>query len=561
MTSPAPTAAAKSAGAGLVLAVLASSQFLMTLDSSVMNVSMPTVAADLGTTITGIQTAITFYTLVMATLMITGGKIGTIIGRRRAMGIGLVIYAAGSFTTAIAPNLTVLLIGWSVLEGIGAALIMLAIVALVASNFPAEKGAAAYGMVAAAGAVAVAAGPLIGGAVTTYASWRYVFIGEVVIVVAILAVLRKVRDVAPEPGRIDYFGSLLSVVGLGLFVYGVLRSGEWGWVIPKEGAPTFLNITLTIWCIAIGLLVVFGFLRWEGWLEAALTNNPQALQPLVRPGMLRNRQLTGGLGMFFSQFMIQAGAFFAVPLFLSVVLGLNAMQTGVRLVPLSIALLISAIGIPKFWPRANPRMVVRIGLFLTLLGVGFLVAGMDPEADAGVITIPMVLMGLGLGALASQLGAVTVSAVSQKETAEVGGLQNTATNLGASLGTALIGSVLIATLSSVALTGVADSPEVSAAVKGQISTELIGGVPFISDVQVDAALSAAGISQPEIDAITELNATARLEALQVAFALVGLVAIGALFITGRIPSKPPGAKDAPELGADPPKDPAESDVS
>ena len=561
MTSPAPTAAAKSAGAGLVLAVLASSQFLMTLDSSVMNVSMPTVAADLGTTITGIQTAITFYTLVMATLMITGGKIGTIIGRRRAMGIGLVIYAAGSFTTAIAPNLTVLLIGWSVLEGIGAALIMPAIVALVASNFPAEKRAAAYGMVAAAGAVAVAAGPLIGGAVTTYASWRYVFIGEVVIVVAILAVLRKVRDVAPEPGRIDYFGSLLSVVGLGLFVYGVLRSGEWGWVIPKEGAPTFLNITLTIWCIAIGLLVVFGFLRWEGWLEAALTNNPQALQPLVRPGMLRNRQLTGGLGMFFSQFMIQAGAFFAVPLFLSVVLGLNAMQTGVRLVPLSIALLISAIGIPKFWPRANPRMVVRIGLFLTLLGVGFLVAGMDPEADAGVITIPMVLMGLGLGALASQLGAVTVSAVSQKETAEVGGLQNTATNLGASLGTALIGSVLIATLSSVALTGVADSPEVSTAVKGQISTELIGGVPFISDVQVDAALSAAGISQPEIDAITELNATARLEALQVAFALVGLVAIGALFITGRIPSKPPGAQDDPELGADPPKDPAESDVS
>ena len=561
MTSPAPTAAAKSAGAGLVLAVLASSQFLMTLDSSVMNVSMPTVAADLGTTITGIQTAITFYTLVMATLMITGGKIGTIIGRRRAMGIGLMIYAAGSFTTAIAPNLTVLLIGWSVLEGIGAALIMPAIVALVASNFPAEKRAAAYGMVAAAGAVAVAAGPLIGGAVTTYASWRYVFIGEVVIVVAILAVLRKVRDVAPEPGRIDYFGSLLSVIGLGLFVFGVLRSGEWGWAIPKEGAPTFLNITLTIWCIAIGLLVVFGFLRWEGRLEAALTNNPQALQPLVRPGMLRNRQLTGGLGMFFSQFMIQAGAFFAVPLFLSVVLGLNAMQTGVRLVPLSIALLISAIGIPKFWPRANPRMVVRIGLFLTLLGVGFLVAGMDPEADAGVITIPMVLMGLGLGALASQLGAVTVSAVSQKETAEVGGLQNTATNLGASLGTALIGSVLIATLSSVALTGVADSPEVSAAVKGQISTELIGGVPFISDVQVDAALSAAGISQPEIDAITELNATARLEALQVAFALVGLVAIGALFITGRIPSKPPGAKDAPELGADPPKDPAESDVS
>ena len=196
------TTAGKS-GAGLVLAVLAASQFLMTLDSSVMNVSMATVAADLGTTITGIQTAITLYTLVMATLMITGGKLGTIMGRRRAFGIGLVIYAVGSFTTALAPNLPVLLIGWSLLEGIGAALIMPAIVALVAANFPAEKRAAAYGMVAAAGAMAVAAGPLIGGAVTTYASWRYVFVGEVVLVLAILVLLRRIADVPgqPEPAR------------------------------------------------------------------------------------------------------------------------------------------------------------------------------------------------------------------------------------------------------------------------------------------------------------------------------------------------------------------------
>ena len=219
MATPATTATTAKAGAGLVLAVLASSQFLMTLDSSVMNVSMPVVASDLGTTITGIQTAITLYTLVMATLMITGGKLGTIMGRRKAMGIGLVIYAAGSFTTGIAQNLTQLLIGWSLLEGIGAALIMPAIVALVASNFPPEKRAAAYGLVAAAGAVAVAAGPLIGGAVTTYASWRYVFFGEVVIVLAILAVLRKVRDVAPQPSRIDLIGSLLSIIGLGLLVF------------------------------------------------------------------------------------------------------------------------------------------------------------------------------------------------------------------------------------------------------------------------------------------------------------------------------------------------------
>ncbi|MET0864811.1 MAG: MFS transporter [Nakamurella sp.] len=541
MTTPGPPATAAKTGAGLVLAVLASGQFLMTLDSSVMNVSMATVAADLGTTITGIQTAITLYTLVMATLMITGGKLGTIMGRRKAFGIGLVIYAAGSTTTALAPNLTVLLIGWSFLEGVGAALIMPAIVALVASNFPADKRAAAYGLVAAAGALAVAAGPLIGGAVTTYASWRYVFLGEVVIVLAILAVMRKIADVPAEPSRIDLFGSLLSVVGLGSFVFGVLRSSEWGWVIPKAGAPSLLDVSYTLWFMVAGLLVVYGFLRWEGRLEAAAVGNPDALQPLVRPSMLRNRQLTGGLGMFFSQFMIQAGAFFAVPLFLSVVLGLNAMQTGVRLVPLSIALLITAIGIPKVWPKANPRRVVRIGLLVLIIGVGFLVTGMDPDADATVMNIPLILMGLGLGALASQLGAVTVSAVSEKETAEVGGLQNTATNLGASMGTALIGSVLIATLSTVALTGVASSPEISDAVKSQVSSELVGGVPFVSDAQLTAGLTAAGVSPAEIATITDINAQARLEALQIAFALVGLVAIGSLFITSRIPTQPPGA--------------------
>ena len=183
MTQQAPTpVGAAAAASGLVLLTLASAQFLMTLDSSVMNVSIATVAEDLGTTVTGIQTAITLYTLVMASLMITGGKIGQILGRKRAFAIGCVIYGGGSFITSLAPNLTVLLIGWSLLEGIGAALIMPAIVALVASNFAPRDRPRAYGLVASAGAIAVAAGPLIGGLLTTYASWRWVFAGEVVVV-------------------------------------------------------------------------------------------------------------------------------------------------------------------------------------------------------------------------------------------------------------------------------------------------------------------------------------------------------------------------------------------
>lgn len=518
----------------MVLALLASGQFVMTLDSSVMNVSMAVVASDLGTTISGIQTAITLYTLVMATMMITGGKVGTILGRRRAFGVGLVVYAAGSLTTAIAPNLPVLLLGWSLLEGLGASLIMPAIVALVAANFPAERRAAAYGLVAAAGAMAVAAGPLIGGAVTTFASWRYVFVGEVVIVLVILAFLRRMADVAPSPARIDYVGSVLSVVGLGSVVYGVLRTSEWGWVVPKPGAPKLLGASPSIWLILAGVLVVFAFMRWEEHLVRS------GREPLLRPALLRNRGLVAGLTMFFSQYIVQAGVFFAVPLFLSVVLELDALQTGLRILPLSFALLLAAAGIPKVRPRANPRRVVRIGLFSVLAGILVLVAGMDPGANAGVVAIPMLLIGFGLGALSSQLGSVTVSSVPDSESAEVGGLQNTGTNLGASLGTALVGSVLLATLSASVASGIQQNPAVPASVKAQASTQLVGGVPFISDKQLTEALAATQLDAATASAITEVNASARLEALREAFGVTAVLAAGALMFTGRLTDRAPG---------------------
>jgi MFS family permease len=515
----------------------------MTLDSSVMNVSIAQVAEDVGTTVTGIQTAITLYTLVMATLMITGGKIGSLIGRRRAFMIGCVIYGVGSLTTSLAPTLTVLIIGWSFLEGIGAALIMPAIVALVASNFPPEGRPRAYGLVASAGAIAVAAGPLIGGLVTTYWTWRYVFAGEVVIVIAILFLTRRIVD-APlgERQRLDLVGAGLSALGLGLAVFGVLRSGVWGWILPKPGAPDLLGLSPTIWLILLGSLIVWLFFAWEERVEAS------GREPLVRREMLRIPQLTGGLTMFFFQFMIQAGIFFIVPLFLSVALGLTALATGVRLLPLSISLLLAAVAIPKYRPQAPPRRVVRWGLVALLAGIVSLIAALEVGAGAEIVAVPMLLTGLGVGALASQLGAVTVSAVPDEDTGEVGGLQNTMTNLGASLGTALAGSILIAALTTAFIQGIQENPAVPPEVAAGAEVELAGGIPFVSDAQLETALQDAGVPDEDAEVILDENTSARIDGLKAALAVLAVFVVLALYFSRLIPTTPVGAENDAEAG-------------
>ncbi|MGH9250065.1 MAG: MFS transporter [Acidimicrobiales bacterium] len=534
-SGPSPAATA----AGTVLATLAAGQFLMTLDSSVMNVSIATVAKDVGTTVTGIQTAITFYTLVMASLMITGGKIGQILGRKRAFAIGCVVYGCGSFITAIAPNLGVLIIGWSFLEGVGAALILPAIVALVASNFARADRPRAYGLVASAGAIAVAAGPLIGGLFTTYLSWRWVFVGEVFMVAAILALTRRMADVTPETRvRLDVGGTALSALGLGLIVFGILRSGEWGFVQPKPSAPEWLGLSPAIWLMLGGGVVLWLFMGWENRRLA------QGAEPLINPAILQNPVLRGGLTAFFFQYLLQGGLFFAMPLFLSVALGLSAVATGVRLLPLSITLLLAAAGIPKVFPDASPRRIVQVGLLALLAGIVVMVAALDAGAGPEIVTWPMLLAGLGIGALASQLGAVTVSSVPDEQSSEVGGLQNTGTNLGASIGTALAGAVLISTLTTSFLTGIEQNPTVPAEVTSSATVELAEGIPFVSDADLQTALDEAGVPSETADAVVDENAAARLDALRASLSILAIIALIALFFARRIPTKQPAATPA-----------------
>ncbi|MGW6782325.1 MFS transporter [Streptomyces sp. NPDC054987] len=539
MASRAGTATANPAKARLVLLTLAAGQFLMALDSSVMNVSIATVADDIGTTVTGIQGAITAYTLVMAMLMIPGGKVGVLIGRKRAFLIGCVIYGCGSLVTSLAPDLTVLLIGWSFLEGVGAALILPAIVALVAGNFPVERRPAAYGLVAAAGAIAIALGPLIGGIATTYFSWRWVFAGEVVMVAGILLLARPIADaVSEQRPRVDGVGVVLSALGLGIFVYGVLRSDEWGWFRPKPGGPAWFGVSLTVWLMLLGIFLVWLFLRWEHRLVR------RRREPLLDPDMLRNRQLAGGLSMFFFQYLVMMGVFFVVPLYLSVALGLSALATGARLLPLSVTLLAAAVLIPRFLPAVSPRRVVRLGTLALLVGAVVLMAALDADAGAEVVTVPLLLIGFGMGALASQLGAVTVSAVPQAQSAEVGGVQNAVTNLGSSIGTALAGSIMIAALTSSFLTSVQANPAVPAGVKSQATVQLSSGAPFLSDAQLESALAEAGVSPEVAGSALRANEEARLDGLRAALSVLSFAALIALFFTQRIPLVPPSSAEA-----------------
>ena len=265
------------------LVALATAQFLMVLDQSVMNVSISQLVKDFHTTVTTIQAVITLYCLVMAMLILTGAKIGDMIGRRRAFVIGLIIYACGSALTAASQSVAVLALGWSVLEGIGAALVFPALAALIAGNFEGPRRKAAYAVIGGVAGAGIAVGPIVGGWATTELTWRVVFVGEVFIAAFILIMTRKVRD-APGPTptpKLDVVGSVLSAAGLGLFVFGVLESSTWGWLKPKNSPITIFGFSLTVFVIAAGCVLLWGFVTWQRHREA--TEPRPARPPLAGP--------------------------------------------------------------------------------------------------------------------------------------------------------------------------------------------------------------------------------------------------------------------------------------
>ena len=262
-------------------------------------------------------------------------------------------------------------------------------------------------------------------------SWRWVFVGEVFIVVVILLLARRENDApAAEGVRLDLVGTGLSALGLTLIVLGI-RSGPWGFVQPKPDAPEWLGLSPVIWLILGGGAVLALFMAWENRRIARVEG------ALIDPALLHNLQLRSGVTSYLFMYLVQGGRFFVVPLFLSVALGLSAIETGVRLLPLSLTLMLFAIGIPKLRPDASPRRVISAGFVALFTGLVVLTALLEVGAGPEIVTWPLLLAGSGLGGMASQLGSVTVSAVPNEQSGEVGGLQNTGTQLGASIGTAL----------------------------------------------------------------------------------------------------------------------------
>jgi MFS family permease len=519
--------------------ILGVAQFVMVLDSTVMNVSISQVVKDLDTTVPSVQAAITLYTLVMAAFMLTGAKLGDILGRRRAFGIGLAVYGLGSLTTALSPNITVLTIGWSFVEGIGAVLVIPAIFALTAVNYSGRERALAYGLLGGIAGAGAAAGPLIGGFVTTALTWRVVFAAETATVLVILLFVRRIHD-QPSAGHdpLDKVGAVLSALGLGLVVFGILKISTWGLFKPI-GALTIGGTEITPFGFSVvpflilgGLVVLGAFARWEERVVRAHRT------PLLSPDLLGIPQMRAGLSTVVSQYLILAGTFFVLPLYLQLVLGKDALQTGLKILPISIAMMIAALLGPRLASRWSPRAVVDVGLGFLFVSVLGLMLAISPSLASVAFAASLAGFGAGIGLVISQMGNIVMSSVGEERSSEAGGVQGAAQNLGQSLGTALIGAVLLTGLTSGFLDRVRADPAVPASLEQKIASESEEGLPMVSQSQAEAAVKDAGLPPDQADAVLNAYSDAQIEALKKALLVASMFVLVGAWFARALPSRP-----------------------
>jgi EmrB/QacA subfamily drug resistance transporter len=494
--------AVESSGSRRLMILLAMAMFVLVVDTSLMNVSISAVIDDLDTTASGVQSAIALEALVSAAFILINSKVGDLVGRKRAFVVGLLAYATGALAMTLAQGLTSIVIFWAIIGGLGASVLLPAMQSLIHGNFSGADRTKAYALVGAAAAIAAAIGPLIGGFVTTFLSWRVGFALEIVVIGIVLSQIGLVRDV-PYTGsrKVDLVGAALSVVGMGGVVLGVL--------VWQEGGE-YVGALLAIGTVALVLLA-----RWLRRRER------EQRVTLLDPGLFRHPNFTAGISGQMLQQITLGGAMIALPLFFQMTLEYNALQAGLSLAPLSLTMFAAALLAGKKAGARRPAAVIRAGFVLTSVGVAVIIPFV-PRVDSGwYLVLPLAVAGSGLGLLVSQLNNYTLAPVAADRVSEAAGVNSAAGSFGLSFGLAVAGGIMLAALS----VGFTQMTEGNAAIppaqQDQIATALEEDAEVMSNTQLEQQITG---QPPEVEAeVIAINDAARNLSLQIAL-LVPLVA-------------------------------------
>ena len=510
---------------------LAMAMFVLVVDTSLMNVSISEVVNDLDTTVSGVQSAIALEALVSAAFILIGSKVGDLIGRKRAYVIGLSAYALGALAMTLSQGLTAIIVFWAIIGGLGASLLLPAMQSLVHGNFEGEAQRKAYALVGASAAIAAAIGPLLGGFVTTYLSWRLGFVLEVVIIAVVLSGIGMVKD-APYTGPrvVDWVGAALSVVGMGGIVLGIL--------VWQEGGESVAAL-LVLGAVAMGLFAT--------WL---VRRRRRDLPALIDPHLFRSKPFRFGITGQLLQQIALGGLMISLPIFLQIVLEYDAMGAGLSMAPLSLTMFLVAMVAGRKAGTRRPSTIIRAGFALLALGSTGLLF-LVPQADSGWdLALPLVVAGAGLGLLVSQLNNYTLAPISEERVSEAAGVNSAGGSFGLSFGLAFAGAIMLASLSLI-FTSMSDASDVLPPdEKAQVAEVLESDAQVVSNTQLDELLD----GQPEAvqQEILRINTDARPLSLQIALLVPLLAALAGLFTSFRMvrlpDPEPTGASEGMLLG-------------
>ena len=488
--------------------LLAAAMFVLVVDTSLMNVSISAVVQDLGATVSGVQSAIALEALVSAAFILISSKVGDLIGRRRAYVIGLLGYAIGATAMVFAQSLLPVIIFWAIFGGLGASLLLPAMQSLIHGNFEGAAQRRVYALVGAAAAIAAAIGPLLGGFITTFLSWRVGFALEVVVIAVVLIGIRLVKDVPYTGDRhIDLVGAALSVIGMGGIVLGILVWQEGG-----EAVLAFLVVGATS----------MGLLAW--WLVRRKRSGGVTL---LDPDLFASKHFRIGVSQQGLQQIALGGTMIALPIYLQMVLEYNALQSGLSIAPLSLSMFAVAVLAGRRAGDRRPSVIIRAGFALLALGMAILLP-IVPRADSGWwLAIPLLIAGSGLGLLVSQLNNFTLSPISEERISEAAGVNSAAGSFGLSFGLAMAGGVMLATLALTFNSMTAQSTVLPPDEQAQIATALEEDAQVMSNTQLEQQLE--GQPQEIQDEVIRINTEARPRALQFALLVPLLAALLGLF--------------------------------